>query len=305
MRLVDPYIDLQLRKHSDSLIKLLLRVFDVLESRDVIALTPVCRHFHCLALRLIHNRLQIAAGLASHTLFLECHHPAARTPGGKLSCQPQTTRALTDLLSGVHDENNYIGQVKQVFDMYTPFTPQRRPPETTIRWSVPGDIPGSRTHPSSNPQVVYDLNEPVTYTITVDSQEVFSQLSCLAYLGRSEYAQGMMFSIQQVSEGHIRIWRNWLSDQCERKTWNDGEPIAIYHEAPTSPMTSTASRPDGGVSYIPPTKDPSVLWVDSRDENVGIKFRVRERVWRRAAPVAFSSDVEAPVTYKVELEGES
>jgi hypothetical protein len=208
-----------------------------------------------------------------------------------------------DLLSGIHDDQNYVGQVKQVFDMYTPFTPQRRPSETTYRWTVPGDVPGSRTHPSSNPQIIFDPNEPVTYTITVDSQEVFSQLSCLAYLGRREFTQGMMFSIQQVSEGHIRVWRNWLSEQCQSKTWNDGEPIAIYHEAPASPRATMKGRSDSVISCIAPNQDPSVLWVDSRDENVGIKFRVRERVWRAPPQRPYLSDVEAPVTYKVELEG--
>ena len=269
----------------------------------MIALTPVCRNFHCLALRLVQNRLSIAAGLGGHTLFLECHHPAARTPGGKLSCNALETGALVDLLAAVHDDDNYLGQVKQVFEMYTPFKPQRRPTETTVRFRVPGDIPGSRTHPSSNPEVQYNPNEPVYYTVTVDSQEVFSQLSCLAYLGRREFTEGMMFSIQQVSEGHIRVWRNWLSEQCESKTWTDGEPIAIYHDAPMSPKATGRGRSDSVLSTVPPNKDPSVLWIDSRDENVGIRFRVRERVWRKAAPVSYSSDVEAPVTYTVELEG--
>ena len=271
-------------------------------------MTPTCRNFHCLALRLIHNRLQIAAGLAGHTLFLDCHHPAVRTPGGKLACLSLETEGLVDLLAAIHDEDNYLGQVKKVFDLYTPLKPQRRPPEETsqVRWKVPGDIPGSRTHQSSNPQAAaFDPNEAVCFTITVDSQEVFSQLSCLAYLGRREFTQGVMFSIQQVGEGHIRIWRHWLSEHCETKTWTDGEPIAIYHDTPTSPQAKGKGRSDSVMNAIPPGKDPSVLWIDSRDENVGIKFRVRERVWRRTAPVSYSSDVEAPVTYKVELEGES
>lgn len=190
--------------------------------------------------------------------------------------------------------------------MYTPLKPQRRPAEETsgVRWRVPGDIPGSRTHESSNPQAApFDPNEAVCYTITVDSQEVFSQLSCLAYLGRREFTQSVMFSIQQVGEGHIRIWRHWLSEHCETKTWTDGEPIAIYHDTPSNPQIKGRDRSDSTLNVIPPGKDPSVLWMDSRDENVGIKFRVRERVWRRTAPVSYSSDVEAPVTYKVELEG--
>ena len=282
-----------------------MRIFDLLDSKEVVSLTPVCRHFHCLALRLTHNRLQIAAGLAGHTLFLECHHPAARTPAGKLSCDSLATEGLQNLLDGIHDDECYLGQVQQVFGLYTRFKPQRRAPETTFRrWVVPGDIPGSRTYQSSNaPQPPVDPNESVSQVVTIDAHEIFSQLSTLAYLDKREFTLGPIFNRQQVSEGHIRIWRNWLSDQCESKRWTDGEPIAGYHDLPTSPIVKGKTRADRAIGCLPPSKDPSILWVDSRDENVGIKFRVKERIWRRNAPISYSSDVECAVSYRVELEG--
>lgn len=269
-------------------------------------MTPASRHFHCLALRLIHNRLQIAAGLAGHTLFLECHHPAARTPAGKLLCDALDTKGLQDLITGIHDDDAYLGQVRQVFGLYTRFKPQRRQPETTFRrWVVPGDIPGSRTYQSSNPsQASADPNAAVTQVVTIDAHEIFSQLSTLAYLDRREFTLGPIFHRRQVSEGHIRIWRNWLSDQCESKSWTDGEPIAVYHDVPTSPTVKGKARSDSVTNPLPPSRDPSILWVDSRDENVGIKFRVKERIWRRNAPISsFSSDIECAVSYLVELEG--
>ena len=281
-----------------------MRVFDLLDTKEVVALTPTCRYFHCLVLRLIHDRLRIAAGLGGHTLYLECHHPAARTPAGKLFCDTLDTEGLQDLLAAIHDDENYLGQVKQVFALYTRFKPQRREQENTVRFSVPGDIPGSRTHPSSNPpEAPVVPNEAVLRTVTVDAHEIFSQLSTLAYLGRREVTRGVMFSIQQVGEGHIRIWRDWLAKQCESKRWTDGEPIAIHHDPPASPTVKGKGRSDSVTSSLPPSKDPSILWVDSRDENVGIKFRVKERVWQRNTPISYSSEIEASVSYVVELEG--
>lgn len=238
-------------------------------------------------------------------MFLDCHHPAARTPGGKLHCNAQDTEGLEDLLTAVRGNENYDGQISQVFQMYTPFKPQHRPPDTTsVRYRVPGDLPGSRTYQSPDAQPPpFDPNESVSYTITVDSQEVFSQLSCLAYLGKNDFTQGMMFSIQELSVGHLRIWRDWLSKRCESKTWNDGEPIAVYHEPPPSPLSKGKGRSDSVVSVPTPWNDPSILWVDNQDKNMGLRFRVRERVWRDSAPVSYASEIEAPVTYRVELEG--
>lgn len=56
-----------------------------------------------------------------------------------------------------------------------------------------------------------------------------------------------------------------------------------------------------------PRKDGSILWVNTRDDNVGIKFKVKEKKWRRttAMPILFESDVEVAVSYEVEFEGSS
>ena len=255
-------------------------------------------------MRLIHIRLQLAGGLAGHTLYLDCHHPAARTPAGKLLCDASATDGLSELLPDIHNDQSYIGQVQQVFNFYTRFKPQRRDSEVTIRpWAVPGDIPGSRTHPSSNvPLDATNLTEAVSRTVTVDAHEIFTQLSTAAHLRKPEPKRGVMF-FQQVGEGHIRIWRNWLAEQCESKKWTDGEPIAVYHDTPSSPTSGGKARADSLLSPLPPNKDPSVLWVDSRDENVGIKFRVKERVWKSNPPVSYSSDIESAVSYVVQLEG--
>ncbi|RMZ10226.1 hypothetical protein D0860_03912 [Hortaea werneckii] len=53
-----------------------------------------------------------------------------------------------------------------------------------------------------------------------------------------------------------------------------------------------------------PRRDKSILWINTRDDNIGIKFKVKEKKWRRttAMPILFESDVEVAVSYEVEFE---
>lgn len=114
----------------------------------------------------------------------------------------------------------------------------------------------------------------------------------------------MLLSVQEVSEGTIRVWRKWLADQCESKKWTDGENIVVHHDMSSSPSFSKNNAiADGVAEHHDPRKDPSILWINTRDDNVGIKFRVKERKWRRANPILFTSDIEVAASYEVEFEG--
>jgi hypothetical protein len=145
---------------------------------------------------------------------------------------------------------------------------------------------------------LWDPNNAVTRTISIDAHDLFSQLSAVGYLARREPVRGLLSSIQEVCDGTVRVWRDWLSRQCETKRWTDGEPIAIYHHDHASAAADQATR-----AAIDPRKDPSILWINTVREQVGIKFRVKEQKWRRDNPVLFSSEAEVPVSYLVELEG--
>jgi hypothetical protein len=146
----------------------------------------------------------------------------------------------------------------------------------------------------------------VSETVTVDAHDLFSQLTALAYLGKREPVRNHLCSTHSVTEGTIRVWRDWLSRQCESKKWTDGEPVVIHHDLPSSSPSSGKgkARSDSVTGRMDPTKDPSVLWINTRDQSVGIKFRVKERKWRRANPILYESDVEVAVCYIVEFEGE-
>lgn len=193
-------------------------------------------------------------------------------------------------------------------ELYSRFRPVNREPDfrSVPRPHPAGDIPGSRTYMSAEDAVAAWKSyaaEAVTRPVHIDASFLFSQLETVAYLGRRESTRGLLFSIQEVCEGTIRVWREWLSKQCEAKRFTDGELIAVHHDDHSDSNMKETGRSRNAGSVINVKKDPGILWLNTRNEDVGIKFRVREQMWRRDQPVLFTNDIEAPVSYKVGLEG--
>jgi len=268
-----------------------------------------------LILRVLQHRLQIAAALNGYTLYLECHHPSARLTAAKLFCISLGTDGLDELAADVAgDQTKYVGQVKRMGELYSRFRPQRTEPAMGAPVKHPaGDVAGSRYSDSSSATAAaseVEEDEKVRETVTVDAHDLFSQLTTLAYLGKREPRRGLLFSIQEVSEGTIRVWRNWLAEQCESKTWTDGEPVVVHHDSFQAPSSTNSGKGKARADSITVTgdmtNDPSILWVNTRDDNVGIKFRVKEKKWRRTnTPLLYSSETEVAVSYEVEFEGRS
>lgn len=227
-------------------------------------------------------------------------------------CLSTGTPGLCDIpqANELDGKEQHVGRIKKMGEMYSRFRPQRKEPDLFARprRHPAVDIPGSRTWAVSNQVPQAQDGDRVTETVTVDAHDLFSQLSTSVYLGRREPRRGLLDSIQNVSEGTIRVWRNWLSDQCETKTFSDGTPVTVHHGSSSNRDRKEPMVP-GSLSDTSedPRKDGSILWVNTRDDNVGIKFKVKEKKWRRttAMPILFESDVEVAVSYEVEFEGSS
>lgn len=253
------------------------------------ALTTVSRRFHALALRLIHNRLTLAASLDDHTLILECYHPSAKLTAGHLFCRSLGTHGLEDALD--HGGGQEVGKVARLGQLYTKFRPQRREVERTRRPRA-GDIPGSRTYPStaaaSNTTPVDIDTDVVAETVSLEAHELFSQLCTVINLAKIGAAKGLIMSIVEVSDGMIRIWRDWMAKQASA-TLETGHAMGS-----TSPIEHEPCNP---------CQDPTILWVNNSNDAVGIKFRVREHKWRRDNPILFASEDDIAVSYSVEFLG--
>lgn len=142
-----------------------------------------------------------------------------------------------------------------------------------------GDIPGSRTHPSSADPSIHVHNTEsnlVSQQVSLDADELFTQLIATLMLVKPGPRPDTILTAVEVCEGTIRVWRDWLAKQDKAN------------------INSTASHS--------PAHDPSILWVNTADNAVGVKFRVKERKWKRDVPVLISADEEVAVSYTVDLE---
>ena len=210
---------------------------------------------------------------------------------------------MDEVLADIYDETKYVGQLKRLGSMYSRFRPQWHEPDFSVSARHPaGDIPGSRTYRDPNaPVPPLDEDEVVRDIVTVDAHDLFSQLMTVAYLGKREWTKGLLFSLQEVADGTIRVWRDWLSKHCESRSFSDHSTVTIQ-QSPAE--MSSKARSDSVTSVSDPSRDSKVLWVNTRGNDVGVKFRVkRQKQIATNMPLLFSSDVEVSVSYVVEFEG--
>ncbi|KAI5366101.1 putative F-box domain-containing protein [Septoria linicola] len=281
--------------------EILLSILSSFQTKELIQFSTTNRHFHSLVVRLLHQRLQIAAALDGYTLYLECGPPAAKWTLQKVLCTALGTGGMQELSDDIEQGQRYTGILRQMGELHSRFRPVTKEPDwlSLPRPHPAGDIPGSRTYVPAEAAAakLNDAGNTVSRTVGIDADCLFSQLETFAFLGRREATLGIMCNIVEVCRGTVRVWRDWLAKQCENKRWSDGEPVAIIQDANTGSAGS-----DSTAESVNPHKDASILWLNTGREDYGIKFRVKEQKWRRDQPILASSTYEMPVSYHVELE---
>ena len=251
-------------------------------------MSPTSRRIHALCVRILHNRLTLAASLADPVLYLEAYPPSAKLTASGLYCHPLGPPGLRAALESPDD----AGKIGRFGSLYSLFRPQRAEPMKKVApRHRPGDIPGSRTHPAteaaaSNGQsdeaaVDADL---VGETVSLDAEELFTQLCVVVNLVK--LAPGAIFlNLLEVCDGMVRVWRDWLKAEA-------GGPAVPLHSQQASEQLDH------------PTNHQRILWVNKGDRNVGIRCAVKAKNWRRDNPVLLASDEEVAVSYHLEFEGE-
>lgn len=190
--------------------QILSSIFNLFQTSDLVTVAPTCRHIHDIVVHLLQQRLQIAAGLDRHTLYLECGPPAAKWTTSKVFCSPLGTPGLEELVREVQDGGGAVGHIGQMSRLYSRFRPVNKEPDfrSVPRPHPAGDVPGSNTYLSPEQSAAAwksYTEEPVTRAVNVDADMLFSQLETVAYLGRREHTRGLLCSIQEVCEGRKAI----------------------------------------------------------------------------------------------------
>lgn len=218
-----------------------------------------------------------AATLLDHILLLELYPPSARLTAGKLFCTSLGTSLLDEKSFESVPDSAKIGHLGKA--VYSRFRPQHQEVRRPSIKHPAGDIPGSRTHPSSADPSIHVRNTEsnlVSQQVSLDADELFTQLIATLMLVKPGPRPETILTAVEVCEGTIRVWRDWLAEQA--KASND--------------LASSCS----------PADDSSILWVNTVDKTVGVKFKVKERKWKRDVPVLVSADEEVAVSYTVDLE---
>lgn len=260
----------------------------------------ISHRISAIILRILHNRLVAAAELHSHTLLLECYHPSVKLFEPPYFCAYHGTDGLSLYEAATEDGPNVAARLAVMHNMYSRFRPYQRELEAGGRKVVPrpGDIHGSRTFPGTV-QDQYQ-GDTVKQTLSLESHELFTQLVAQTNLVKIGPRHGLFTCFVEVEEGVLRVWKDWLGETAAKgriarvdEVQQDVERVGKGKEAA---QTAEVVKVD--------LDDTRILWV-SPSRNTGIRFNVKEKKWRRDAPILIRADEGMPVSFEVEYDGES
>ncbi|KAL8769739.1 MAG: hypothetical protein Q9209_004355 [Squamulea sp. 1 TL-2023] len=267
---------------------LLIHVLSSCPTLSLLQLRLVSHHFQNVIIRLVHQRLLLAASLEDRKLILECYHPSAQYTEPYLFCDYLGTPGLSSEAEGQDELYQHLkGEAGQLKRLYSHYRPTRA--DVGSRGARPhpaGDVPGSRTDPvdqtsSSAEKQQIDF---VKHNISLDTHELFTQLSVTAALVQMGPRRGVFLSfIDVVDKKTPRIWRAWLAQRAREVT-----------NCNPSTLQDKREQVDDESS--------SMIWAD-QGKTMGLKVRVKEKRWRGNAPILVHRDEDPAISYSLELEG--
>lgn len=240
--------------------EILISIFDLLPARSLLPVVAVNRRFYSVIVRILRRRLLRAASLPGHRVILECYHPSAKLSTPYLFCDYLSTDGLGDTednddAGAAHGlPRPTLGDLHRSYSHFRPVVQDenRRARRRYPRW-MDNDLP----------------QEQPSHDVSLDENELFSQLCTVTNLVKVGPKPDLFLSHVNISEGVIRVWRDWLDAQAA----------------------------------APPTQAAPILWAD-REQHVGVRFRVTEKEsggWEQVA-VLISTDDDMPVAYRLEFD---
>ncbi|KAI1081692.1 hypothetical protein F5B20DRAFT_52708 [Whalleya microplaca] len=240
--------------------EILINVLSSFDTRSLLPLAAVCHRFRGLVGRVHYARLIEATVLKDHEVILECYHPCDKLSTPSLFCEYLGTDGLS--------EAGDVANLGQLNSLYARFRPYLGDGQKRQRNRGP---PSAMIQKTEEPAI-----EPPTHEVHLESGELFSQLCTVTDMVKVGPRRGLFLSIANVTDGVIRVWRDWLQKEAEK----------------TAKASKTQQRAR--------TSMDDILWTDS-SKNVGLKFRVTKDESLRE-PVLFASDEDPPVSYSLEYQ---
>ncbi|KIW06053.1 hypothetical protein, variant [Verruconis gallopava] len=285
--------------------ELILHVLSQFSTSQLLPLAGVSHRMHALVARLFHARLLQATRFPQGGLILECYPPSQKLTAPALDCAYTGTPGIEGCLDD--DAASAVGKLAALRDVYSRFRPRRRE-SRRFGTTVPGDIPGSRTHAASANLGAESAHarrqaqreeDKVKQILSLEGHERFIQLEGNLHLVRR---LGFVQNLVAVHEGYVRIWRDWLGQRATADAIAQlGEGDVV--ELPELDGSSCCAGPVSvdGTSSEDLREHEGILWLE-RTKNVGLRVKVQEKKWRRHMPILVHADDEVAVSYEVVYE---
>ncbi|KAK8051021.1 hypothetical protein PG993_002406 [Apiospora rasikravindrae] len=258
--------------------EVLIQILEDIPTRKLLLLASASRRFHGIAARLHYARLVEALALPDHEIILECYHPTVKISTPYLFCDYVGTPGLAEQSCGVSGSGRGDGDgdpsLAGMNTLYSRFRPVQQEDDRRPRTRYP-----RRT-------VVEGLEQPLedlpSHDVHLDAGELFSQLVTVTNLVKVDPKRKIIIDAVNMTDGVIRVWRQWLADQAA---------------APTpSPAAQGQHSAEDSSSVL---EDSAILWADSK-QHCGLRMRVVKT--DEQVPILVAADDEVAVSYKLEFE---
>ncbi|KAH6856306.1 cyclin-like F-box protein [Chaetomium sp. MPI-CAGE-AT-0009] len=267
--------------------ELLISILSQLPTSSLLPLATVSRRIYSVTLRIVKQRLNHATSQPDQRLMLECYHPSEKLYTPYLYCNYLSTDSFASAERKPGSGSSGLGSI------YTHFRPVEQDEDRPRRATR-----GFRQHHHTTDATSNDSNSSAqeqrpSTDVYLDDDESFAQLCAVTNLVRMGPRPGMFRSHVNVSEGVLRVWRDWLAAQATGGRRRGGEQLQAEEGGDEGGEGDNDSDDHGDGD--------GVLWADaSRD--VGVRFRVTEKDIRGQHPVLVASDEQLPVAYRLEFE---
>lgn len=243
----DPMVSLEMLPN-----EILAHVLDSFSTKELLSLALINHRFHLVISRLLHRRLLDISSLPQNDVILECYRPSHKISTPYLMCRYLKSRTQGSAI-GEGGEPPVLSDLGRLYSSFKPYmAEENRRRRQPLNGAVSDD-------------------DTAREDLFLDDGELFSQLCAVTNLVKTGPRAGLFLSHVNISDGVLRIWREWLAEVA-------------------TPIREVDENLDSS----------KILWVDSA-KNVGVRFRVMLGPMERM-PVISGPNDQPPIAYKLEYE---
>ncbi|KAK1249317.1 hypothetical protein MKX07_002833 [Trichoderma sp. CBMAI-0711] len=247
--------------------ELLSNILSSLSTKDLLSVVTVSHLFCSLATRILHRRLVSAASLPDNQAILECYHPSAKISTPYLACRYLGTAVCDG--HAIDEQNPRFEHLRKLYSCFRPVVmEENRRARFRYGWSSQTLAGSSQLQIAAEDEVA---DEAAHQEVYLDEGERFSQLCTVTNVVTQGSRPGLFTRHINVSDGVIRVFRDWLASMLERPSSSLRSGVSSSSSSSSNPVAVTAATLANSGGFT--SDDSRVLWVDST-KDVGLRFRV-------------------------------